>query len=1131
MRLKAYIFCWLFLLSKLVFAQKEYIHFDHLTANEGLSQNSPTCFRQDHKGLVWIGTQEGLNSYDGVSFRIYKRIVGDSSSLSDNFVLSIFESRDQTLWVGTEGGLNRFDRKKQKFQHFRHIANNASSLSSNSIYCIYEDNQGFLWLGTENGLNRFDPKNKTAKSYTGDNAAQNHIRDIVQYRGILFLATDDGLVEFDPQTFSVKNVSYSKQAIKTLKIDNDGFMWIGGPKGLSKRNLFTGFETAILQGGNIQALWIDKYEKAVWIGTDKGLIKYSISSRQMVVFRNDSSDPYSLSGNSILSLYQDAADVLWIGIDNGLGINRYDLHKIKFHQYAFKTDNQSENLNYVVRSIHQDQFDYLWIGTGSGLFRVNRREEKSQLFNLFSNDNILALYEDKDGTMWIGTENNGIYIFKNSNTPNLDLKVFKRFVNKPNDIQSLPVNRIRNIFEDSKGTLWIGTDKGGICEVVDREKGIFKRYQYNPSVPSSLSNDRIRGIFEDKDGDLWISTNGGGLCKMVRNSHGQVSFLRYQNNPKDSSSISSDRVYPLYQTKDGIIWVLTSGGGLNKLDKASGKFAHYTEKNGLPNNVLYGALADNNENLWFSTNKGISKFDPVAGTFFNYSVDDGLQDNEFNGGAFHKNRFGEMFFGGIKGLNYFFPDSVKQNPYVPPMIFTDLKVFNKSVEINDSDTAILQQHISETKKIVLTYQQNSFSIDFAALHYSQPWKNKYRYKMEGFDEDWTNVDNGTAKYTNIDAGEYLFRVRGCNADGVWNNKDISMVIIIKPAIWQTWWFRTFSVLATLIGIIAWYRHRVKSIEQQKRHLEEIVTERTLELRHRSEEVEAKNIALEESQEQMRVQALSLREANASIVQKNQLIEKKNLDTTASITYASRIQRAMLPSQKDLYQAFPKGFFAMFRPRDIVSGDFYWFARKNSRVIIAAIDCTGHGVPGAFMSMLADSALDRVVNVTGIDHADLILNELHREIRKSLKQDEVDEKGQSNRDGMDMSICVIDPISQNMEFAGAENPLIYIQSGKLTVIKGDRQPIGGMQKEQERVFKRHLINTTEPTVCYIFTDGFQDQFGGEAGVKFSIKRMQELFLQVYTLPMAQQQDIIERTFLNWKSKDKQIDDVLVMGFRV
>jgi DNA-binding CsgD family transcriptional regulator/streptogramin lyase len=407
---------------------------------------------------------------------------------------------------------------------------------------------------------------------------------------------------------------------------------------------------------------------------------------------------------------------------------------------------------------------------------------------------VRVLFLDREGVVWVGTAKGGVNLF------NRETGVFTSFQHDPDNSKSLSHNEIRSIYEDHSGVIWIGTYGGGLNSY-DRETCNFIRYKNRDDDPNSLSNDFVRTIYEDHFGVLWIGTQGGGINLYDRDT-GNFSHLRADaDNPE---SLNNDFIHSIYEDKSGMIWVGTWGGGLNRYDQQKRSFTHYTEKDGLPSNAVYGILEDSSGNLWLSTNNGISKFDPKSGTFKNYNVQDGLQSNEFNGGAYYQSpRTGEMFFGGIKGFNTFFPENIKDNTHIPPIVITSFKKFNQQM--------IPKNNIPYIRDLRLSYKDYVFSFGFAALDYNVPEKNRYAYKMEGFNKEWIQTDskNRCASFTTLAPGKYVFKVKGSNNDGVWSEEGTSIRITIVPPFWKASWFRAMMVIFLIFIFLRWHKTRIK----------------------------------------------------------------------------------------------------------------------------------------------------------------------------------------------------------------------------------------------------------------------------------------------------------------------------------
>ena len=825
-----------------LFCQSGQLTFEHISLEQGLSQSTVLSIIQDKEGYLWLGTQEGLNKYDGYSFTVYKNDPKDPNSLSDNWITVLFVDKDGTLWIGTNaGGLNKLDREHNRFVHYRHEENNPYSLSDDRILSIFEDGSGTLWVGTDGGgLNRFDMKNDQFENYQfeADNINyenKNNITAILEdYNGYLWWGTDGGgLYRMNWKTGAYQvfksnpddSTSLSNDRVLCLSQDGKGYLWIGtNGGGLNKFDPRTRqFKQYRMDLENPNSLSDDHVYTIVedsngrlWIGTDGGLNQYLPDQDQFLVIRNDLTEPTSLSNDMIRAIYEDRGGILWVGTYSG-ALNKFDSKKAAFKNYSLNPANPNSLSDKNVWSIFEDNSGKLWIGTNDGLNMLNRRTGKFSHFknnpgdpNSVSSNIIRVVYQDRLGTIWVGTDGGGL------NRYDITLNQFENFVNVPNNPKSISDNNIRCIYEDGEGELWIGTING--LNRFDRQARTFIRYQNNPDSPASLPGNHIRFVYEDSRGALWIGTFGG-LSLYVRNKD---EFISFKHNPSNPLSLSNDRVLCALEDRSHRFWVGTYGGGLDMLDRQEFIFEHFTVEDGLPNDAIYGVLEDSDGNLWISTNKGLSKFNPDTKVFKNYDVNDGLQSNEFNGNAFHKAKNGEMFFGGINGFTAFFPEKVQDNNHVPPVVLTAFKKYDKDVK--------LEEDLSIIRQLNLSYKDDFFSFEFAALDFTNPEKNQYAYKLEGFDKDWIYSENRRyANYTNLGGGTYVFRVKGSNNNGVWNENGTSLTIVITPPFWQTWWFRISIVFYLVMLVYVIIKVRMRSINAQKRKLELEVAQRTREL--------------------------------------------------------------------------------------------------------------------------------------------------------------------------------------------------------------------------------------------------------------------------------------------------------------
>ena len=825
-------------LSLPVSAQKQEIKFEHI--EEGLSQNTVYVSLQDQYGFMWFATQDGLNKYDGYTFTHYRHNPEKPHSLSNNFILSIFEDRAGTLWVGTDGGgLNQYDRQHDHFVHYQHDPDNPHSLSSDVVLDIYEDSKGALWISTYNGgLNRFDRQQNQFVHYRNEPQNPNSLSSNAVWRidedstGTLWVGADsDGLNQFDReqnqfvryQHDPLNPNSLSHDKVTFIYEDSTNTLWIGTEGGGinqfdRERKQFVHYLHNPLDPNSLShdKVW-SIYEDStgvLWIATDGGLNQFDREQNRFFHYRHDPQNPDSLSNDYVMSLYEDRAGALWIGTDGG-GLNKFELrqNQFKFKHYVHDPQNTNSLSHKIVSAIYEDQAGMLWVGTSKGLNKFDPSREKVTRYfkepqnpNSLSHNEIWSLYEDRTGTLWIGTYDGGL------NQYNRQEDQFVHYVHDPKNPLSLSNNQVRTLYEDKSGTLWIGTRDG--LNRFDRDLNQFVSFHHDLNNPNSLSDNSILSIYEDKQGILWIGTQTGGLNQFDRKKN---QFVRYLSDSENDDTLSYNEVSAIYEDQTGRLWIATLGGGLNQFDRQTETFAHYREIDGLANDVVYGILEDKQGNLWLSTNKGLSRFNPETNRFRNYDVLDGLQSNEFRS-AYHKNRRGELFFGGINGFNAFDPEQFTDNPYIPPVVITDFKIFNQSVKIGDNSP--LQQHISITEQITLSYKQSFFSFEFAALNFLEPSKNQYAYRLEGLETDWNKAGTRRqAYYTSVPHGTYTFRVKGSNNDGIWNEKGAAIQITILPPPWKTWWAYTLYVITILTIIVTYILAQKRQLREKQLELE------------------------------------------------------------------------------------------------------------------------------------------------------------------------------------------------------------------------------------------------------------------------------------------------------------------------
>lgn len=833
--------------------------FTHLSLEDGLSQTAVVSILQDSRGFMWFGTQDGLNRYDGYNFVVYRSDPGDLTSLGGNQIWALAEDPSGYIWVGTAGGgLNKYNPSTDTFTRYRHESGNPNSLKNDTVWGIGQDRAGNLWLYMDDGwLTRFEPENETFLHYqfsvnTPPGLALKRYQTIMQDRAGMFWLSNyiEGLARFDPATGQftyflhdpADPTSLSAGEVRNTFEDRAGNLWVctneGGLNLLDRPSgKFIHFQhdpdnPTSISDNNCNQIYEDK-TGAYWVATGRGLNLFDPQTEQFIHYHKDPTDPYALSDDNVNIIYEDRGGVLWFGT-NGAGLNKLNRAAVRFKHYRnLPGDANSLSTSYIY-SVYEDHDGILWVGGDDGVLnrfdrsknRVTRYEpDASNPQALNPSWSVSVIYEDHTGILWVGTYGGGLHTFDR------ETEKFQRYLHHPGDPLSIGSDVILSIGEDEDGTLWIGTDGGGLNRFV-RRTGIFYSYMPIPGHPvRSKFPGNVRGIYKDKFGFLWLTSWYEGVTCFDPRTEQVVTF---RHDPANPQSLGSDLTYVVYEDRSGALWIGTDSG-LDKFDRQSETFSHYTIQDGLPNDVIYAILADESDNLWVSTNRGVSKFDPRSEVFKNYDIYDGLQSNEFNQNAFSKSKSGEMFFGGINGLNAFYPEEVVKDPYLPSVVLTDFQLFNQSVEVGKD--SVLKQTIWDTQQITLSYDQDVFSIAFAALSYAAPNRNRYRYRLEGFDKGWIDAasTHRLATYTNLGPGDYVFRVQGSNGDDIWNEEGAVLLITITPPWWGTWWFRSLVVCLLLLLVVSGYRWRVRSIEQYNQQLKLQVAQRTAQLEAKSQE--------------------------------------------------------------------------------------------------------------------------------------------------------------------------------------------------------------------------------------------------------------------------------------------------------
>lgn len=822
--------CWL-LWSLSGYTQQGAMSFEHIGLQAGLSNSTIECILQDKRGFMWFGTRDGLNRYDGYEMVVYRHDETDSTTLSDNYILSIFEDSKGILWIGTANGLNRFDPQSLRFKRYLPEDGMKGSISHQRITAISQDASGRLWVGTwGGGLNML--------------LSDTDYFECIRYQ--------PGLSQGLPDNY-----------INCLFLDEQQTLWVGTQQGLcvlrdqssiaAVKPRINGRELS----PDVIDLLADKDDR-LWIATaNGGIIIMDKSSQHGRVVNARPAVSSSLPSNQVRALLADRQGQIWVGSING-GLARYDEQRAAFQVFTNEPGNEKSLSQRTVSALYEDVQGNLWVGTHRG--GVNLYSPSTNKFALFRkayHDNSLVyndvrtFMEDCRGNIWIGTDGGGINVFDPVTHR------FRHYRHDPGNPNSLSSDAVLHLYQDSQQRIWVSTWGGGL-NLFNPEKGNFKRYLHEADIPHSIASNYVQQVLEDRKGGLWVATYYGGLLRFDAVSG---KFTPFRQGKDVQHKVFGHNVVALLEDQHGQLWISTDDGGLNCYDPESGYVQHYFTREGkipdirvlfldsrqrlwlghrglyyfeessrtfrvydfvegLDQQFIRGMLEDDRGALWISTLSGIIRVEEHAKTWRRYNVNDGLQDYEFEPNAALKTREGVLYFGGINGFNIIDPVQLPRNEMPPPVYLTDFQVFNASMKAGEAGSP-LEQDISFSEEVMLTYAQSSFSLTFAALNYNAPGNNRYAYRLEGFDHDWVDGSRDRkASYTNLSPGKYRFQVIAANNDGVWNEQGASLDIVIKPPVWGTWWFRTLCFIS--ISAIGFYlisakrRLELRKSEEKKR---------------------------------------------------------------------------------------------------------------------------------------------------------------------------------------------------------------------------------------------------------------------------------------------------------------------------
>jgi ligand-binding sensor domain-containing protein/serine phosphatase RsbU (regulator of sigma subunit) len=1102
------------------------------TTEQGLALDAINCAMKDKKGNLWFGTAGGgASRYDGKSFTNYTRAQG----LANNTVLSIMEDNEGNVWFGTDEGVSRYD--GISFINYTM----ADGLINSIVNTVLQTKNGIIWFGTFGGLSRYDGKTFTNFT-TAEGLVDNYIFCLTEDKeGHLWCGTNGGVSCYDGKSFTNYTIEQglASNEIRSVKIDKDGNIWFGTNRWISRYNgkSFINYPATPVLGSFIIKSIVEDKAGNLWFGTDKG---------GALCYDGKSFISYTtlqgLANNNVESILEDKIGNLWFGTFGG-GISRYDGRS--FINYT-AAQGLGDNL---VLSITEDKKGNLWFGTYVGGAICYDGKSFSHFLSAqgLIYDQVMSIMEDRKGNLWFGTFG-GVSCYDGKSFTNYTIK------------QGLTNNSVMNILEDQKGNLWFGTFGGGLSRYDGKS---FTNY----TTAQGLPNDKVWNIREDKKGNLWVGTYGGGVS-----CYDGKSFTTYTT----AQGLANNDVRIITEDKEGNLWFGTAGNGISRYDGKS--FLNYTTTQGLSDNMITQVVITEEQNIAIGTNQGVTvltsfnvnesgnraknKSLPAQNNLMNEELKNAtpvfeiynsakgypIKDVNSGQGSMYKDSKGILWIGtgsDKTGLVRFDYKAVNKNKAPPAVLIQSVKIDNENIcwyDLNaehlvnqanlehpasftpatiTEEITTLGRALSEAERdtmrgkfadikfdsitsfyplpvnLVLPYQHNNITFDFAAIEPAKPYLVNYQYILEGYDKNWSPVTNKTtATFGNIYEGTYTFKLKAQSLFGSWS-VPVSYAFKVLPPWWRTWWmYSIYSILAItfIILIVRWNGKRLK--------------ERAKEL---TEEVQR---------------------ATKEIVEQQKIVEGKNKNITDSINYALRIQTAFLPKKEEISAYLPQSFI-LFKPKDIVSGDFYFFYKNaltktgKDPVFIAAADCTGHGVPGAFLSMVGFERLTDAVRQS--NRPSEILSLLNTGVKNSLHQSSKDE---STRDGMDIAICAVDIENRIVTFAGANRPLWIIRKGQKEIeeIKCTKTAIGGLTADNQD-FGSYELTLQPGDNFYIFSDGYADIFNGQTNKKLTTKKFKQILLDIQDKTMQEQERYLEDFIETWKGGTEQIDDILVIGVKV
>jgi ligand-binding sensor domain-containing protein/serine phosphatase RsbU (regulator of sigma subunit) len=1064
------ILIWLLTASSATLAQTPFLKPHHLF--RGKEEYNVNVIYQDPKGWIWFGTDKGLFRFDGINYSRFTI----SEGLAQDQITALYSNIDEKLWIGHKNGeITLFD------GHAFQIFAPEEGLGKIEITDITSDSSGVIWYSTlGEGVFRYDGRYLTNLN-TDDGISDNYVYDIeIDNKGILWFATDNGITRYSGgkcDIISMKN-GLNDNIVKVLKTSKDGRLWIGTEeKGLSiydpVNKAFSSIEGWTF--GPVTGFTMS-LEDDIWISTEKeGIVQLKLNLNAKPSYRKITSNQ-GLISNRISTIVKDQEENIWIGGKQGV---------IQALPPVFEFLNKTNGTPFeMIYSLTKDNLENIWVCSESGLYRgIPDNTGQYEWSNLsekmkLPKDNFISIFLDSEGQVWAGTYGDGVFRINPEN-----LKYVKFTVS-----QGLSDNNVISI-SGSDNLVWFSTLGGGIsCYNIAQSR--LSNYH-----DTELRDSYVYATKSDKEGRTWIA---GSLKHPAYIYHDSLYVL-------DKNGQRFPQLYGVALDSSDGLWFNLSDKGIIRVTADS--ISILGKKDGIMFDQIQSIIFDKLNNLLVISNRGLLFYKPKTGVILEFGENSGLSYQYPVLNSVFPDKQGQIWIGTETGI-------IKYNPEYLQFIDQNPRVFL-------SVKNLFYNPIKAGKK-KFRHNENNFTFGYTGIWFSNPEGLSYRYMLTGYDLKWNYTNrNQDRTYSKLPAGEYTFKVEVSLDEKNWySSADSSFSFRVHPPFWKRWWFIAGMTILVISSIYLYIKQRVSNLEKAKEELEEEVHKRT-------EEIRKQNEVLEEQKEELETQKEEISSQRDIAEEQRDKIEAQKEDIQASIRYAHRIQTAVLPPKNQLDNIL-KDYFILNKPRDIVSGDFFWVAQSSSHVFFSVGDCTGHGVPGSFMSMLGLSALNDIVKSLQICKASTILNLLRDRIQESLHQ--VGDREKVSNDGMDISLCILEAHTNKLQFAGAHNPLYIIQSGEIREIRADKMDIGSYLVEKQE-FTNHELQCEEGDQLYLFSDGYSDQFGGPNGKKYKYQKFREFLVSIHNEPMIRQKWLLDEEIETWKGNFRQVDDILVMGIKI